>query len=374
MAAACVRVLSKVGASFLGSPAGRLTGTAARLLASVSARGSSRRYGTGGAGLGSRLPRSAVLRRAALLGAALGLYETLKFFVQRLQAEHEQEQEVADGGLKLTLYQYKACPFCCKVRTFFDYYGLLYEVVEVNPLMKHEIKWSSYRKVPIVMVDGVVQLNDSSVIISSLKTYLVNKQKSMKEIVHYYPEMKSVNDSGKQVTEYNNKYWLMLSEDETTQVYPEKGMQKEEMKWRKWTDDWLVHLIPPNIYRTTSEALASFDYIVHEGKFGTIEGFCARYIGAAAMFIISKRLKRRHNLQDDVRQDLYKAVNDWVDAIGKKRKFMGGNHPNLADLAVFGVLTAMEGLQAFDDMMANTKVECWYHRMQNAMLNHEGCK
>lgn len=40
----------------------------------------------------------------------------------------------------------------------------------------------------------------------------------------------------------------------------------------------------------------------------------------------------RHNLQDDVRQDLYKAVNDWVAAIGKNRRFMGGDQPNLADL------------------------------------------
>lgn len=46
----------------------------------------------------------------------------------------------------------------------------------------------------------------------------------------------------------------------------------------------------------------------------------------------------RHNLQDDVRQDLYKAVNEWVAAVGKKRKFMGGDHPNLADL-VRGRLT-----------------------------------
>lgn len=42
----------------------------------------------------------------------------------------------------------------------------------------------------------------------------------------------------------------------------------------------------------------------------------------------------RHNLQEDVRQDLYKAVNDWVAAIGKKRKFMGGNQPNLSDLVM----------------------------------------
>lgn len=48
----------------------------------------------------------------------------------------------------------------------------------------------------------------------------------MSDITRCYPEMKSVNDRGKEVTEYNNKYWLMLSEAETTAVYPEKGTQK----------------------------------------------------------------------------------------------------------------------------------------------------
>lgn len=65
------------------------------------------------------------------------------------------------------------------------------------------------------------------------------------------------------------------------------------MKWRKWADDWLVHLISPNVYRTPKEALASFDYIVREGKFGTLEGLFAKYVGAAAMFFVSKRLKKR---------------------------------------------------------------------------------
>lgn len=68
---------------------------------------------------------------------------------------------------------------------------------------------------------------------------------------------------------------------------------REEMKWRQWADDWLVHLISPNVYRTPAEALASFDYIVREGKFGTMEGAMAKYLGAAAMYLISKRLKSR---------------------------------------------------------------------------------
>lgn len=68
---------------------------------------------------------------------------------------------------------------------------------------------------------------------------------------------------------------------------------REEMKWRQWADDWLVHLISPNVYRTPTEALASFDYIVREGKFGAVEATMAKYVGAAAMYLISKRLKSR---------------------------------------------------------------------------------
>lgn len=39
---------------------------------------------------------------------------------------------------------------------------------------------------------------------------------------------------------------------------------------------------------------------------------------------------------------------------------------------MFGVLRVMEGLQAFQDMMDNTKVKHWYRRMERAALNHEG--
>ncbi|KAM9547091.1 prostaglandin E synthase 2-like [Salvelinus alpinus] len=375
MAAACARTLGKVGWHILESPPCR-AGKIASLIPRVPLHGSSRAYRTGGAGFRSKLLFSTPLRGGRVLGCAflfgggLGLYQTIKLSVQHHLAEEDVKPSV--GGLKLTLYQYKACPFCSKVRTFLDYHGLPYEIVEVNPVMRKEIKWSTYRKVPIVMVNDDVQLNDSSLIISALKTQLMSKDKTISEILRCYPEMKAVNDKGKEVIEFNNKYWVMVNEAEGQTMYPEKDSRKEEIKWRKWADDWLVHLISPNIYRTTGEALASFDYIVREGKFGTYEGFFAKYVGAAAMFVISKRLKSRHNLQDDVRQDLYKAVNEWVVAIGKKRKFMGGDQPNLADLAVYGILRVMEGLEAWDDMMENTKVKSWYRRMEKATESHKG--
>lgn len=62
----------------------------------------------------------------------------------------------SSAEVKLTLYQYKTCPFCSKVRAFLDYHGFPYEIVEVNPVMRQEIKWSTYRKVPILMVNDTV--------------------------------------------------------------------------------------------------------------------------------------------------------------------------------------------------------------------------
>lgn len=54
----------------------------------------------------------------------------------------------------------------------------------------------------------------------------LSRNKSVSELLRCYPELKSVNEKGKEVTEYSNKYWLMLDEADTTAVYPEKGLQK----------------------------------------------------------------------------------------------------------------------------------------------------
>ncbi|KAL0432335.1 UNVERIFIED_CONTAM: Prostaglandin E synthase 2 [Sesamum latifolium] len=162
----------------------------------------------------------------------------------------------------VVLYQYEACPFCNKVKAFLDYYDIPYKVVEVNPISKKEIKWSDYKKVPILMVDGE-QMVDSS------------------------------------------------------------------------------------------------------GNFSFTERITAKYAGAAAMYFVSKKLKKKYNITDE-RAALYEAAETWVDAL-KGRDFLGGTKPNLADLAVYGVLRPIRYLKSGRDMVENTRIGDWYSRMENAV-------
>ncbi|XP_068313916.1 uncharacterized protein [Pyrus communis] len=95
------------------------------------------------------------------------------------------------------------------------------------------------------------------------------------------------------------------------------------------------------------------------------ERMVAKYTGAAAMYFVSKKLKKRHNITDE-RASLYGAAETWVDALNG-RQFLGGSNPNLADLAVFGVLRPIRHLKSGKDMVENTRIGEWYARMESAV-------
>lgn len=40
--------------------------------------------------------------------------------------------------------------------------------------------------------------------------------------------------------------------------------------------------------------------------------------------------------------------------------------------AVYGVLSGLEGLDAFQDLMANTSMKPWYDRVKTAVQTHAG--
>lgn len=96
-------------------------------------------------------------------------------------------------------------------------------------------------------------------------------------------------------------------------------------------------------------------------------------VGAVAMWWLGDRLKKKYNLKDDVRQSLYDEVTIWLKGIkARGGPFMGGQNPDLADLSIYGILNSIEGLEAFDDTLKNTKLATWYNAMKEKVESHAG--
>jgi microsomal prostaglandin-E synthase 2 len=244
---------------------------------------------------------------------------------------------------EIILYQYDVCPFCCKVKTFLDYHNLPYTCIEVNPLTKGELKWSKYKKVPVVVIDGE-QVNDSSAIISRLAAEI---------------EADSGGGSNKKKKSAAAAAWKSL----ISSAAAKKENSAEEEKWRRWVDDHLVKVITTNIYRNAKESFQTFNYITENGNFNIVTRQAARVVGATTMWAIAGRLKKKYGVEGDVREALYEAADTWVEALGSDRVFMGGEEPNLADLAVFGVVRSVVGTDTFNDVMHNSEIGKWYEQM-----------
>lgn len=289
-------------------------------------------------------------------------------------------QGVVDiGTQKLTLYQFQSCPYCCKVRAALDYFGFAYDVVEVNSLSKAQIKFSDYKKVPILVVEGSeedkaysLQFFDSSQIVSVLASYVVDYETPLSKLHVFYPVLKK-NEGRKTVWEFPNKYFLMFGENKSDFRTPEERIM--ERKWRQWTDDVLVHTISPNVYRTYPESLEAFhhfsDWGEWEKNFSTVTRLFIIYAGSVIMYFIGKIVKKRHNIKEDPRESLFDACDIWMKAIGI-HKFLGVDRPNLADLAVYGALHSFEGCRAFQELMATHRIHRWYKRMEEQINLHEG--
>lgn len=63
------------------------------------------------------------------------------------------------------------------------------------------------------------------------------------------------------------------------------------------------------------------DDVIIAGNFSYTEKITVKYAGAAAMYFVSKKLKKKYNITDE-RAALYDAAETWVDALNG-RDFLG---------------------------------------------------
>lgn len=227
----------------------------------------------------------------------------------------------------IQLFQYEICPFCCKVKTLLDLHRVPYETTEVNPLTKGEIKpWSGgYRKVPIALLAGD-QVNDSSAIVSAILDRM---------------------DAGG-----------LLPPAELAEFRSASAVE-----WAAWSDEKLAVLLFPNITRTFGESYQAFSYVQEVPHFSRLDKLSNQLVGSFFMWLAQGKIKKKYGI-DDERAAVVGAIAHWVDAGVGTRSYAGGAKPNLADVAVFGCLKAIDRTDAFGEIMRETAVAPWYGRME----------
>lgn len=231
-------------------------------------------------------------------------------------------------GLRITLYQYKICPFCCKVKAVLDFYKVPYETLDVNPLTKAEIKFSSdYRKVPIARL-GQEVVRDSPVIVKRIADML---------------------------------YAARVAPTRDLDVF----FSPDAMRWAEWADKELAVLLFPNITRSFGESFQAFSYVNEVPHFSFLDKLSNQWVGATAMWAAQGKIKKKYNIADE-RTALFDALQRWTREVGEK-PFLGGTQPNVGDLGVYACIHAIEGLDAFKDLMANTDISEWYTRVEHAI-------
>ena len=236
----------------------------------------------------------------------------------------------------ITVYQYKICPFCNRVKAYLDYLNIPYETVEVNPLSKSEISFSKdYRKVPLVTF-GDQQVNDSEPIIEHITGNLV--------------ATKAANDRG--------------------------FFSKDSKKWSEWSEKRLAVMLYPNITRNMSESWECFSYTQDVLEWNPLARIGTRIAGAAAMTLANGKIKKKYNIVDE-REELSVVLMEWVDAVNasKDGPFLHGSVVTLPDLMVFGVLRSIEGLSTWVEIMnENPQLRAWYDSVNKVVPSCEMVK
>jgi microsomal prostaglandin-E synthase 2 len=231
---------------------------------------------------------------------------------------------------KVTVYQYKICPFCHRAKAYLDFLRIPYQIVEVNPLTKSEVSFSAdYKKVPIALFDNI-QINESKQIIDHISEKYVS------------PEAASA-----------------------AGLFP-----ADTDKWGEWSEKRLAVMLYPNITRSVGESWECFGYTSDVLEWNPIMRVGTRIAGAAAMTLANGKIKKKHDIVDE-RKELDTLLLEWTGAVGDK-PFLHGSRVTMPDIMVYGVLRSISGLSTWKEIMqGNAALKAWYDRMQAAVPSCE---
>ena len=181
----------------------------------------------------------------------------------------------ASSDLNVVLYQYNICPFCHKVKALLDYSRLSYESIEVNPVTKAELKFSSdYKKVPIAIINDE-QVNGSDEIVE----VLLQKSEFYDILMERWEEEAA---REKDITQEDPDSIPMS-------VYAFDTPQTRE--WANWANTEVAKVLYPNISKSLSDSYRAFNYVHDVSSFSPFQKMAIQTIGSFAMYMAASRIK-----------------------------------------------------------------------------------
>jgi len=271
--------------------------------------------------------------------------------------------------LKITLYQFDRCPYCEQVRAYLDFFGFNYEVVDVDPKSKREVKaFTKQVALPICLLEDDANdkkwyLTNATTIISALETLRNEDEKNFNLLVQaYLPILLRDNE-----LRYSNKYLVSENSD------------LNDMEIRKW----IGNVVVPAFKWTSSHTWPNSVETVEQ--FGLQNNWQARFNALKQIYLyyysswrLNKESGRFRNelakaeaIVDELPINvLHRAIVKWDHCISK---FNGKRCPNLADLSFYGVVHAFEGTSYFNELEAKHKVfSNWYREMKALVSSRNG--
>ena len=116
----------------------------------------------------------------------------------------------------------------------------------------------------------------------------------------------------------------------------------------------------------------AFDYVNKVESFSSIQKISIQYMGCLAMYMAASKVKSKRNITDE-KAALSEALDKYESEglqNGKLSYSSGQSHPDLGDIAMFGVLFSVRGLDAHDYAIEQRGgvVKEWYDRMLKQIL------
>ena len=201
-------------------------------------------------------------------------------------------------------------------------------------------------------------------IISAIESYLRQPTKTFKNIIKLYKSIVEKDHKGHLSFNYPDRYLIVepsikdhietIKEEEKlvvknesqsffSRLFSRSKLQPEieskpivkkksnednelERQWREWVDSKFIHALSPNIYGTLKQSVHTFRWFSKAGDWEEIFPWYQRwfivYAGAIVMRLVAIRLRKKYNLNDNVRISLYECGDEWANAVGDK-DFLG---------------------------------------------------